>query len=128
MELDFLLNIWLCLGKVVFLQNKSLKKMCTLNVRIDDKVMARVKPYFTGDHAMHLWIEDVLKQAMEDFAQELESQAAKEAESRKLLERLESLKNDPDGFFKMGGILGQLKGNNSWKQLREEAMFEKYGV
>ena len=58
---------------------------------------------------MQLWIEEVLKRAMEDFAQESESQAAKEAESRKLLERLESLKNDPDGFFKMGGILGQPK-------------------
>ena len=102
--------------------------MCTLNVRIDDKVMARVKPHFTGDHAMQLWIEEVLKQAMEDFAQESESQAAKEAESRKLLERLESLKNDPDGFFKMGGILGQPKGSYSWEELREEAMSERYGV
>ena len=102
--------------------------MCTLNVRIDDKVMARVKPHFTGDHAMHLWIEEVLKQAMEDFAQESESQAAKEAETLRLVERLDSLKDDPDAFFKMGGILGRPKGNFSWEELREEAMFEKYGV
>jgi len=45
-----------------------------------------------------------------------------------LLQRLESLKDDPEGFFKMGGILGKPKGSFSWEELREEAMFEKYGV
>lgn len=102
--------------------------MCTLNVRIDDNVMRRVKPHFTGNNAMQLWIERVLKQAMEDYAEERESQKVKEAETLKLVERLDSLKDDPDAFFKMGGILGQPKGNFSWEELREEAMFEKYGV
>ena len=102
--------------------------MCTLNIRIDDKVMDRVKPHFTGDHAMQLWMEKVLKQVLEDYAEELECRKVKESESQLLLQRLESLKDDPEGFFKMGGILGKPKGSFSWEELREEAMFEKYGV
>lgn len=68
--------------------------MCTLNVRIDDKVMARVKPHFTGDHAMQLWIEEVLKRAMEDYAEERESQLADVYER---LSHLSSLKKGWDG-------------------------------
>ena len=77
---------------------------------------------------MQIWIERVLKQAMEDYAEELESQKVKEAETLNLIERLDSLKDDPEGFFKMGGILGRPSGNFSWEELREEAMLEKYGV
>ena len=45
-----------------------------------------------------------------------------------MLERLEALKNDPDGFFKMGGILGKPKEPFSWDELREEALSDKYGI
>lgn len=51
-----------------------------------------------------------------------------EAETLKLVERLDSLKDDSDAFFKMGGILGRPKGNFSWEELHEEAMFEKFGI
>ena len=44
------------------------------------------------------------------------------------LAKLESLKDDPDGFFKMGGILGHVDQKTSWEQLREEALSEKFGI
>ena len=68
--------------------------MCTLNVRIDDSVMRRVKPHFTGDKAMQLWIERVLKQAMEDYAEERESQLADVYER---INHLSKLKKGWDG-------------------------------
>ena len=77
---------------------------------------------------MQIWIERLLKQAMEDYAEEQESQKVKEAATLNFVERLDSLKDDPDAFFKMGGILGRPSGSFSWEELREEAMLEKYGV
>lgn len=68
--------------------------MCTLNVRIDDKVMRRVKPHFTGDHDMQLWIETILEQAMKDYAEEQESHLANVYER---LDHLSSLKKGWDG-------------------------------
>jgi hypothetical protein len=44
------------------------------------------------------------------------------------LERLAALKNDSEGFFKMGGIFGKVSDDFSWDELREEAMLEKYGI
>lgn len=102
--------------------------MCTLNVKMDDRVVNRMIPLFDGDKAMNRWIETVLHKAMVEYADEIESRNRKEMESKKFLERLEALKNDPDGFFKMGGIFGKVCDDFSWDELREEVMFEKYGV
>lgn len=102
--------------------------MCTLNVKMDDQVVNRMRPLFDGDKAMNKWIETVLHKAMVEYADELESTERKETETKKMLERLEELKNDPDGFFKMGGILGLAKDTLPWRMLREEAMLDRYGV
>ncbi len=102
--------------------------MCTLNVKMDDWVVNRMRPLFDGDKAMNMWIETVLHKAMVDYADEVESRNRKVMESKIFLERLEALKNDPEGFFKMGGIFGKVSDDFSWDDLREEAMFEKYGV
>lgn len=102
--------------------------MCTLNVKMDDQVVNRMRPLFDGDKAMNVWIETVLHKAMVEYADEVESRNMKEIESKKFLERLEALKNDPEGFFKMGGMFGKVSDDFSWDELREEAVFEKYGV
>jgi len=102
--------------------------MCMLNVKIDDRVVNRMRPLFDGDTAMNMWIETVLYKAMVEYADEVESRNMKGVESKKFLERLEALKNDPEGFFKMGGIFGKVSDDFSWEDLREEVMFEKYGV
>ena len=102
--------------------------MCKYNISIDDAVMERVKPHFSGDDAMKTWLEEVLHQAMLEFANQIESRKASQAHSQELLQKLESLKDDPDGFFKMGGILGHVDQKTSWEQLREEALSEKFGI
>jgi len=102
--------------------------MCTYNVKIDDSVVDRVRPHFDGDASMQSWIEEVLKKAMMDYAERLESSHIRNRHSQELLRKLEELKDDPDAFFKMGGILGQPKAEESWNELREEALYEKYGV
>lgn len=102
--------------------------MCTLNVKMDDRVVNRMRPLFDGDKAMNRWIETVLHKAMVEYADAAESRNMKEMESRKFLERLEALKDDPEAFFKMDGIFGRVSEDFSWDELREEAMFEKYGV
>ena len=102
--------------------------MCTLNVKMDDQVVNRMRPLFDGDKAMNVWIETVLHKAMVEYADEVESRNMKEIESKKFLERLEALKNDPEGFFKMGGMFGKVSDDFSWDELREEAVFEKYGI
>lgn len=106
----------------------NLDVVCTLNVKMDDRVVNRMRPLFDGDKAMNRWIETVLYKAMVEYADEVEARNMREMESKRFLERLEALKNDSEGFFKMGGILGKVKDDFSWDELREEAVFEKYGI
>jgi hypothetical protein len=65
---------------------------------------------------------------MVEYADEYEAKAKKGIESKIFLKRLAELKNDPEGFFKMGGIFGKVSDDFSWDELREEVMFEKYGI
>ena len=102
--------------------------MCTYNVKREDRIVERVKPHFSGDKALKVWIEKVLKKAMEDFAEQSETKIRKDKASQLLIQRLESLRDDPEGFFKMGGILSDPQDGHTWEQLREEAVFDKYGV
>lgn len=42
--------------------------------------------------------------------------------------RIKGLDGDPDGFFKLGGILGRPQPEFSWDSLREDAYKGKYAV
>ena len=102
--------------------------MCTLSVRMDDKVLDRVKPLFGGDKAMNKWIETVLHKAMEEYAEQYEQMAGKNALAEALTKRLRELEGDPEALFKMSGILGKPQAGFSWDELREEAIYDKYKV
>ncbi|MCR5574445.1 MAG: hypothetical protein K6F78_06450 [Bacteroidaceae bacterium] len=52
--------------------------MCTLNVKMDDQIVNRMRPLFDGDKAMNVWIETVLHKAMVEYADEVESRNMKE--------------------------------------------------
>ena len=47
--------------------------MCTLNAKMDDRVVNRMRPLFDGDNAMNVWIETVLHKAMMEYADAAES-------------------------------------------------------
>ena len=51
--------------------------MCTVEIKMDDAVMNRIKPHFAADQDMMLWIENVLKKAMIEYAEEVESKELK---------------------------------------------------
>ena len=117
-------------NKFLILQSKRKQKviMCTLSVRMDDKVIDRVKPLFGGDKAMNKWIETVLHKAMEEYAEQYEQMAGKNALAEALTKRLRELEGDPEALFKMSGILGKPQAGFSWDELREEAIYDKYKV
>ena len=102
--------------------------MCTLNVKMDDQVVNRMKSLFDGDKAMNRWIETVLHKAMVEYAEQYELMAAKNALAEALTKRLKELEGDPEALFKMSGILGKPQAGFSWEELREEAVYDKYGV
>ena len=64
---EFSSKIWKFQSLIVSLPPniKRWKSMCTLSVKMDDKVIDRVKPLFGGDKAMNRWIEAVLHKALE---------------------------------------------------------------
>ena len=51
-----------------------------------------------------------------DYVWHLEHNKNKETEKKELLRRLEAVKGDSDGLFKLGGILGKPEENFSWEQ------------
>lgn len=102
--------------------------MCTLSVKMDDKVIDRVKPLFGGDKAMNRWIETVLHKALEEYADLYESKIKNASEAETLIKKLKELEGDPEALFKMSGILGKPKADFSWDKLREEAVNDKYGI
>ena len=102
--------------------------MCTYNVNIDDCVIERVKPHFEGTVAMQMWIEQLLQYSLVDYAKQYEQASRQDQRRRNLLAKLKTVKNDPDGFFKLAGILGKPKSDFSWEQLRDEVVGEKYHI
>ena len=104
------------------------RNMCTLSIKLDDKILNRVKPHFNGDGALNDWIESVLHSALEEYAEQFESQGEKADNRDDFLKMISELKDDPEGFFKLGGILGKPRTDFSWKELRDEAIFDKYGL
>ena len=102
--------------------------MCLYNVRIDDKVMNRVRPHFKGEDAMQLWIEQQLQKVLVDYAYHIEKQQKEKIEKEMFLQRIDDLKNHQEGLSGIAGILGNPGAEFSWEDLRNEAMTEKYGI
>ena len=102
--------------------------MCTLSVKMDDKVVNRLKPLFDGDGALNRWIESVLHKAMEEYAEQYELSVKKNSSAEDLIKRLKEIEGDPEAFFKMGGILGKPQAGFSWDELRNEAIYDRYGI
>lgn len=99
--------------------------MCIYSINIDDAVLKSVKPYFKGDDVMQHWIEQQLHQTILQYAKE-HSTAVGAKDSADVLEKLETIKDDPKGFFKLDQILPP--SSMSAEELREEAYLEKYGI
>lgn len=102
--------------------------MCTYHVKIDDAVLERAKPYFSGSAAMQLWIEQQLQKVLIDYTRQFEPLSDDKQDSNNILTHLQAIKGERDAFFKLCGILGKPNATFSWEQLREEAIEEKYMI
>ena len=47
--------------------------MCIGNIKINDEVMEMVRPHFEGDKELWAWVENVVDQAMKDYAAQFTS-------------------------------------------------------
>lgn len=99
--------------------------MCTGNIRVNDAVMERVKPYFGGDRELWHWIENVVDKAMKDYAAQYETEMTN-VEKNRIYEEVMALENDPEGFLKLGAVMKPSP--FSAEELRDEYISEKYGV
>lgn len=99
--------------------------MRTYNVKIDDAMFQSMQPYFKGEDAMQAWIEKQLHNVFVQFIRERSSPKST-TETNDVLEKLEAIKDDPDGFLKLADILRPSK--YSAEELRDEYIEEKYGV
>ena len=99
-----------------------------INVRIDDTILERVKPYFKGADEMQLWIEQQLQQVLIAYTNQVEQKERYNVEKEELLKRVNELQDGPKGLSALFGILGNPGPDFSWKKLRDEALAEKYGI
>ena len=58
--------------------------------------------------------------------QQRADRVAADATASDLTKRISTLKDDPEGFFKLGGFMADSK--STVEELLSEAMYEKYGI
>ena len=98
--------------------------MCRYNIAIDDALLEEVRPHIGEDVAVQAWLEELLRKALMSYA----AQFANSNDSNHgttVVEQLKALENDPDGLFKLDGILKPSQ--FSAEELRDEYLSEKYG-
>ena len=98
--------------------------MCTLSVKMDDKVIEQAKTLFKGDSAMQAWLEETLHKALLEYMRQYGT--VKQDSDESVYMRVKALENDPLGILKLGTILKPSK--YSAEELRDEYISEKYGV
>ena len=99
--------------------------MRTYNVKIDDAMYRSMQPYFKGEDAMQAWVEKQLHNVIVQFIRE-QSTPKPTSEANDVLEKQEAIKEDPDGFFMLGGFMADSK--STAEELLDEALSEKYGI
>ena len=60
--------------------------------------------------------------------QQKETEVEKYADEEAFSKRIKALDGDPEGFFKLSGILGKPQPDFSWDSLREDAYSDKYAI
>lgn len=101
--------------------------MCRYNIAVDDALMEEVKPHIGENVAVQSWLEEMLRKTLVSYIEQMASQKDMALEREQVLARVKDLENS-SGLSMLGGILGKPHAGFSWDELREEAIFEKYGI
>ena len=121
--------IWIFVHLIVTLHPNTNRRngldMCTGNIKINDEVMEMVRPHFEGDKELWAWVENVVDQAMKDYAAQFTS-ALKDSTNERIYQQIKALEKDPKGFLKLNSILKPSQ--YSAEDLRDDYISEKYGV
>lgn len=88
--------------------------------------MEMVKPHFSGDKDIWLWVEKVVDQALKDYAQQFKEESENRSENEHVYQQLKALESDPMGLLKLSSVLKP--SNLSVEDLRDEYISEKYGI
>lgn len=99
--------------------------MCRYNIAIDDALMEEVRPHIDRDVTVQAWLEGLLRKALLNYAAQFAAPSVSN-HGKTIVEQLKSLENDPDGLFKLDGILKPSQ--YSAEELRDEYLSEKYGI
>ncbi len=102
-----------------------IRRMCRYNIAIDDALIEEVRPHIGRDIAVQAWLEKFLHEALLSYAAQYADSSVSNHD-KEIVEQLKSLENDPDGLFKLGGILKPSV--YSAEELRDEYLSEKYGI
>ena len=102
--------------------------MCSVNVKMNDNAFQQLKPCFEEEAALVVWLGHVLDKAAIEYVQEHKRNKARTAERERVLQTIHSIKANPGSMIDLSGILGTPREGFSWEELRDEAVYEKYGI
>ena len=98
--------------------------MCKFNISFNDTVVDEVRPLFTDEHKMLLWMQVEMERLMRNYV--AQHKRTIELNECLLLSKLKALPNSPEGFLQLDSVLHPSQ--SSIEDLREEAYAEKYGI
>lgn len=99
--------------------------MCRFNMSLNDAVVNEIRPHFSDEESLLMWMESSLEHLMREYATRFRKPAV---DGEQLLKKLKSLPDTPEGFLQLAGILGRPGSSFSWGELRGESYTEKYGI
>ena len=98
--------------------------MCRFNMLFNDAVVNDLRPFFSDEQKMLLWMQTEMEHLMRNYAAQHRGYTQEDGEQ--LLSKLKALPNTPEGFLQLDTVLRP--SHYTVEELREAAYAEKYGI
>ena len=76
--------------------------MCRYNLSFNDAVVNEVRPHFTDEKALRLWMQTQMEQLMREYAAQFKKPSMN---GDQLLDKLKALGDTPEGFLMLDTVL-----------------------